>query len=132
MKHPQSVIQKFNNNSCLFLCYLYAVGLEPDSIPDLLSYFSKAFEKKYIDDECYVKDAEGLIRALTGQKVRVQKVDVKDIKSIVNPAPVWYSIDNVTGHFVVVANGKIVFNPLEKSINVEKGKPITARIISYV
>lgn len=131
MKHPQTVIQKFNNNACLFMCYLYCVGLEPDTIPSWLDYFKNAYEKGFIDDECFVQNAEGLIRALTGRKVFVLKKDISKIEGIIGPSPVWYSKDGKSGHFVVVQNGKIIFNPLEKSINVNEGKPRSVRIITY-
>ena len=134
INHPQTVIHIFNDNTCLFLCYLYCCGLQPDSISGYLRYYADAYDKGFLSEEGYVKDAVGLIRALTGRKVNVTKKKISSIADIKNPTPVRYQInqtDEALGHFVVVENGKIVFNPLTVSNQVNNGKPYTARVIEY-
>ena len=128
-KHPQTVIKNFNDNTCLFICYLYCMGLEPDTLADWMDHYKTALQKKCIDEEGFVLDAEKLLLYLTGKKWSVTKKEINTIKDIKERTPVFYSIDGKSGHFVVVEDGEIVFNPLEVSNNVKKGKPISARII---
>lgn len=132
-KCPQTVIQEFNNNTCLFMCYIYCCGLLPDSLAGWLDYYIRALKAKCIDECGYVLDAEKLIRLVTGRRVSVTKKDIESIENITGPYPVMYSMNGgKSGHFVVVENGEIIFNPLEVSQNVNKGKPVSARIISLI
>ena len=115
------------------MCYVYCVGLIPDTLSSWMDYYKTALEKKVISEEGFILDAEKLIFCLSGRKVSVTKKAITDIKDIKQMCPVMYSMDGgKSGHFVVVENGQIVFNPLEVSQNVNKGKPISARIIRMV
>ena len=130
---PQTVIQEFNNNTCLFMCYIFCCGLAPDSLAGWLDYYIKALKNGCIGEDGSVLDAEKLIYCLTGRKVTVTKKAITDIKDIKQMCPVMYSMNGgKSGHFVVVENGEIIFNPLEVSQNVNKGKPVSARIISLI
>ncbi|MBQ5998033.1 MAG: DUF261 family protein [Treponema sp.] len=129
---PQTVIQEFNNNTCLFMCYIYCCGLLPDTLEGWLDYYIRALKAKCIGDDGFILDAEKLIFCLSGRKVSVTKKEIKSLSEIKEMAPVLFSINGKDGHFVVVENGQIVFNPLEVSQNVNKGKPISARIIRMV
>lgn len=132
-KCPQTVIQEFNNNTCLFMCYIYCCGLIPDTIEGWLDYYIHALKTGCINEEGFVLDAEKLIRLVSGRRVSVTKKAITDIKSIKEKCPVMYSMNGgKSGHFVVVENGEIIFNPLEVSQNVNKGKPVSARIISLI
>lgn len=127
---PQTVIQEFNNNTCLFICYIYCCGLLPDTLEGWLDYYSRALKAKCIGEDGFVLDAEKLIFCLTGRKVSVTKKAIQNIEEVTGPYPVMYSMNGgKSGHFVVVENGKIVFNPLEVSQNVNKGKPVSVREI---
>lgn len=130
--HPQTAIIEFNNNTCLFICYVFCCGLLPESLADWMEFYKTALEKKVITEKGYITDADRLFYCLTGKKVKVIKQEITTIKDIKEKTPVLYSINGKDGHFVVVENGKIVFNPLEVSQNVNKGKPISARIINYL
>ena len=130
---PQTAIQEFNNNTCLFMCYIYCCGLLPDSLEGWLDYYIRALKTKCIGEDGFILDAEKLIFCLTGRKVSVMKKAIQNIEEITGPYPVMYSMNGgKSGHFVVVENGKIVFNPLEVSQNVNKGKPVSARVISLI
>ncbi|MBQ5997939.1 MAG: DUF261 family protein [Treponema sp.] len=130
--HPQTAIREFNNNTCLFICYVYCCGLLPDSLADWMGFYQKALKKNVIADDGYITDADRLFYCLTGKKVKVIKKEIITIDDIKEKTPVLYSMNGKDGHFVVVENGKIVFNPLKVSQNVNKGKPISARIIHYL
>lgn len=105
------------------------MGIIPDTLEDWLGYYQGALNRKCLDDEGFVLDAERLLNYITGKRFKVTKKAITGIEDIIKPTPVWYSIDGKSGHWVVVANGKIVFNPLEVSRNVNQGKPRDARII---
>ena len=127
---PQTVIQEFNNNTCLFMCYIYCCGLLPDTLEGWLDYYIRALKAKCIGEDGFILDAEKLIFCLTGRKVSVTKKTIQSIEEVTGPYPVMYSMNGgKSGHFVVVENGKIVFNPLEVSQNVNKGEPVSMREI---
>jgi hypothetical protein len=58
----------------------------------------------------------------------LEKVQIKDIKKIKEKTIVKFT-NGKNGHWVVVENGKVVFNSLQYSNCVEKGKATEARII---
>lgn len=127
---PQTAIQEFNNNTCLFMCYIYCCGLVPDTLEGWLDYYIRALKAKCIGEDGFILDAEKLIFCLTGRKVSVTKKTIQSIEEVTGPYPVMYSMNGgKSGHFVVVENGKIVFNPLEVSQNVNKGEPVSMREI---
>ena len=132
MLHPQTEIKKFNDNTCLFICYLYCVGIEPDSLESWMDYYKKALSLKVLDKDGFVLDAPKLLKHLTGKTYSVTKKAITDIDEVVGMAPVLFSIDGENGHFVVVENGKIIFDPLENSRNVKYGHPISAREIKLI
>ena len=134
MKNPQTAIHIFNDNSCLLLCYLHWCGLDPDRLSSYMRYYANALDKGYITEEAYVINPEGLIKDLTGRKVLIQKKRINSIKEIKELTPVIFKInqtEDAPGHFVLVENGEIIFNPLKKSNCVENGKPYSARVITY-
>ena len=134
MKNPQTAIHIFNDNSCLFLCYLHWCGLDPDRLSSYMRYYANALDKGYITEEAYVINPSGLIKDLTGRKVFIQKKRINSIKEIKELTPVIFKInqtEDAPGHFVLVENGEINFNPLKKSNCVENGKPYSARVITY-
>ncbi|MBQ0003599.1 MAG: hypothetical protein KBT21_08670 [Treponema sp.] len=130
MTNPQTEMIKFSNNICLFMCYLFCVDIRPDSIAAWCRYLAEGIGYKVLDDEGFVLDAPKLLKLLTGKEHTVFKVDLKGIEGIKNKTPVLYSMNGKTGHWVVVENGQIVFDPLIDSQNVKKGKPISARVIT--
>lgn len=129
---PQTVIQNFNNNTCLFMCYVYCCGLIPDSIQDWLSYYITALNRGVIGEDGFVLDGAKLIQILSGRSVKVTKRNISSLSDVKKKSPVLFSVNGKDGHFVVVENGEIIFNPLEVSYNVNKGKPISVRDIEFI
>ena len=69
------------------------------------------------------------IKQLTGREMEsLEKVQIKDIKKIKEKTIVKFT-NGKYSHWVVVENGKVVFNSLQYSNCVAKGKPTEARII---
>lgn len=111
---------------CLAFCYLYCLGIEGD---DMLRQVARAMDKGFIASDCTVLDAGAFLEYFSGRKFNVEKKAINSIKEIKNPTPVRYD-NGASSHWVVVENGKIVFNSLEESFCVMNGKPSTARIIT--
>lgn len=130
MSNPQSKAIMIGKNSCLAMCYIYCIDGKEKSDGTILKMISDAMDQGILDEECFVMSAAYLMEFFSGKKYFVDKQSITSIDKIKDPTPVFYSIDGKTGHWVVVANGKIVYNPLIISKNVNLGKPISARLIT--
>ena len=130
MEHPQTKALNIGNYGCLAMSYLYCVGIDP---AEHIKILSDAIDRGVIEKDCTVYSAEKFLEYVTGKRFDVSKIQINDIKDIIQPAPVRYSYIDADGikhsHFVVVEDGKIVYNPLEVSQCIIKGRPDTARII---
>jgi len=129
MKNPQTRALMIGKYGCLAMCYLYCVGICPESAGEMIKHVSTAMDKGLLDEECTVLDASKYLEHFTGRKFSVTKKNISDIRKIKEATPVRYSY-NGNGHWVVVQDGKIVFNSIADSVCVAKGQPTTARIIS--
>ena len=129
MKNPQTRAEMIGKYGCLAMCYLYCVGVAPESEGEMIKHVSTAMDKGLLDEECTVLNASKLLEHFTGKKFTVTKKTISDIKNIQEATPVRYTY-NGKGHWVVVENGKIVFNSIANSICVKYGKPDSARVIS--
>lgn len=138
MKHPQTTANELSENiksiakyGCLAMCYIYCAGIDEDNEIEYLRIVYNGIRNGILDKDCTVKDAEKFLFWITGRKVTVSKNNVQDISEIKNIAPVRFVAEGYGGHWVVVQNGKIVFNPLTDSVNVNKGKPVETRTIKW-
>ena len=131
MKNPQTKAETIGKWGCLAFCYLYCIGYKDVSDGQLIKMVSDAIDQGIIDKDCTVNNARNFIKFFTNKNCFVDKQPIKEISKIKDATPVLYSMDGgKSGHFVVVENGKIVYNPLSYSRNVEKGVPISARFIT--
>ena len=114
MKKIQDIYKTLGDYGCLLLCYLNEACIDVD----IAKYFNKLVELDIIDNDCYVLDANRLLKLL-GSELRV----VRGINSTGNTI-VPYKYRNAE-HFVVVNERKeIVFNSLENSTCVRLGEPV--------
>lgn len=113
------------------MCYIYCAGIDPNNEIEYIRIVDNAIKNNVLEKDCTVKSAEKFLQYITGKKTVVIKKSITDIKDIKNLTPVKYKVDGLQGHWVVAENGKIVFNSLANSINVEKGKPTEARVIKW-
>ena len=90
---------------------------------------SDLIDSGFLEDDCSVKDASKMLSHLTGKHITVTKKDITDISEIKKATPVKFYYKGYTPHWVVVENGKIVFNSIIKSYSVDNGTPVSARII---
>ncbi len=120
----------FCENLCLFYCYAYCAGLLykwPEDAYDEAEYQRL---KGNLGADGYVKDADKLLQSLTTRYARVEKKKISSLAEIKDDTPVCYQYGNKS-HWVVARNGEIVFNSLKHSVCVEKGVPVSARIIHW-
>ena len=141
MKFPQTTAkeiakncQQIGENACLAMCYIFCSGIDPDDELEYIKIVNRAVNEKILDSDCTVLDADKFIKWLTGRTVSVVKKSLtteKDFEELKELTPVKYKYGTLPCHWVVVKNGKVVFNSLINSINVSKGKPVDARIIKW-
>jgi hypothetical protein len=136
MEYPQTVakniaknIAQIAENGCLAFSYAYCLGIEENL--SMIELVSRAMDRGFLSSDCFVKDAPKYLEYLSGRKFKVIKQNITTIDDIDEPTPVKYSY-NGKGHWVVVENGRIVFNSLLNSLCVTKGKPTEARILKMI
>lgn len=127
--YPQTKAESIAKNGCLAMCYLYCMGIDDDV--ELIKSVASAIDKGILDSDCFVLDADKLLAWITGRKFYVIKKSITEIgglEKITEPTPVRFDYNGFY-HWVVVQNGKIIFDSLANSVCVKKGKPTTARMI---
>ena len=129
MIYPQTFASEVSKNidaigkyGCLAMCYLYCVGIRDNAL-EYIRILSDCMNKGILDNECTVLNASRFLEYVTGKRYDVTKEQFNDLKKV-KCYPVRY-VYNGHGHWVVVDNGKIVFNSLINSQCVTKGKPDT-------
>ncbi|MBQ1778235.1 MAG: hypothetical protein IIZ93_08795 [Acidaminococcaceae bacterium] len=141
MKHPQTLaeqiyqqfptmkLKSIKDYACCAFTLMWTLHVEPDDAEAILTV-GRMMDKGAIDVDCTVY-WDKAARFLTGKGAAVQFIDItdpKELKKIKDRTPVKFSY-NGKSHWVGVENGRVKFNALEKSLCVEKGKPVTMRII---
>lgn len=145
MKNPQTLAEKLyqqfptlklksiKNYACCAFTMMWCLGIEPDDAEAIITV-GKMIDKGIIDSDCTVY-WDRVSKYLSGRNCSVEKVDIKSIKKIKDRTPVKYEyVDEngkTHGHWVGVENGEITFNPLQSSVCVAIGKPVTCRILSF-
>ena len=109
----QDVYKALGDYGCLLLCYLKEANIKVD----ITKYFNELVEFDIIDEECFIKDGNRLLKYF-GSELRVVRGVNKNGNTIV---PYSY---NGKEHFVIIdKNKKVVYNTLENSTCVRLGKP---------
>lgn len=140
MKNPQSQAEelskvfpneKLNNIAkygCCAFVLIWCLGLDPSDI-DAILLVERMIDKKVIDKDCTV-NWDKAVKYLSGRSLKsVEFRDITVIKGIKERTPVRYDF-NGKSHWVGVENGEIKFNSLISSVCVNKGRPVTARILT--
>lgn len=119
----QDKIKWWADGLCLALCYTELWGIKNDA--DKLKIIAEAVRQGYVEWDGTVKNPIGLAR-LCGH------TEVKDIRKVTTYEGHGTVIANFThngfNHFVLVKDGNVVWNSLEKSKCVENGKIESFRI----
>lgn len=127
----QSFFKSAGNGACLALCYIRA-ALGRDATPQMMfDVLWKAAERNIVNvkKDCFVEDAIALMKVANHTKV--YSVIKKDVSSIANIklGAVRYSYNGYS-HWVLVEDGKVIFNSLDDSQCVKYGTPKEARLIT--
>ena len=127
----QDFFKSAGEGSCLALCYIRA-ALGKDATPQMMfDVLYKAAERNVINvkKDCFVNDAIALMKVANNKKVySVIKKEVSSIAGIKLGA-VRYSYNGYS-HWVLVEDGKIIFNSLDDSKCVEYGTVKESRLIT--
>ena len=138
MKYPQTLAREFcsvisparletiGKYGCCAFVLLWCLGIEPDNM-EAIELINDMINAGVIEKDCTVHWVEA-VKFLTGRDITVEFKNIKDILSIKDRTPVRYDYKG-QGHWVGVERGMIAFNPLKQSNCVDKGVPVTARII---
>lgn len=138
MKYPQTLAREFcsiisparletiGKYGCCAFVLLWCLGIEPDNM-EAIELVNDMINAGVIEKNCTVHWVEA-VKFLTGRDITVEFKNIKDILSIKDRTPVRYDYKG-QGHWVGVERGMIAFNPLKQSNCVDKGVPVTARII---
>ena len=131
-KDIQSQMKELFGHSCCAYCYIY-LRLKTDNAKRLTSELFNAWELGYVRDDGFVSKPVQLLYSL-GITVRdIQIVPIDSIKDMKKATIVEYKLskDAKASHFVVVENGKVVFDPAGDSNTVKNGIPVSYRQFIY-
>lgn len=113
MQKIQDIHKALGDSGCLIFCYLYEANIKVD----ITRHFNELVELDVIDNECYIKDANRLLK-FCGSDKRVARGFSANGNTIVK----FRTATSEEGHFVVInENREIVFNSLENSNCVKNG-----------
>ena len=127
----QDFFKSAGNGACLALCYIRAALGEKATPQMMIDALYKAAERNIVNvkKDCFVEDAIALMKVANPTKV--YSVIKKDVSSITNIklGAVRYSYNGYS-QWVLVEDGKIIFNSLEDSQCVKYGTPKESRLIT--
>ena len=87
---------------------------------------------KGLDDECTVLWYK-FFENVSGKKIKIEYRDIKSLEELKDVEQCAVRFDyNGKSHWVYVSRGEITYNPLKYSLCVDKGRPATARIITFL
>ena len=113
MKKIQDIYKTLGDYGCLLLCYLKEANIDVD----IAKYFNELIELDIIDEECFIKDGNRLLKYF-GSELRVKRGFNPNGNTIVK----FRTSTSKEGHFVIIdKNKKIVYNTLENSNCVKNG-----------
>ncbi len=139
MKNPQSLAEELYKHfptpklkaikdyACCAFSLIYWLGIDCSDI-DAIMLVSDLMKHNALDVDCTVIWSL-CIKQLTGREMlSLEKKSITTIKNIKEKTIVKFT-NGKFSHWVVVENGKVVFNSLKYSKCVSEGKPTEARII---
>ena len=123
-KGIESVYKEIGSEGCYFFCLLHICGVSENFI---LRWYDKLIEKGLMTTDCYIKDAPGIIKAITGETVKFSKTETrpedKENRYIINE---WYNPRTKYTHFAMDN-----FDPLTSSVTEKEGYIRSYRVIEF-
>ena len=139
MKNPQSLAEELYKHfptpklkaikdyACCAFSLIYWLGIDCSDV-EAVMLVSDLMKHNALDVDCTVIWSL-CIKQLTGREMlSLEKKSITTIKNIKEKTIVKFT-NGKFSHWVVVENGKVVFNSLKYSKCVSEGKPTEARII---
>ena len=138
MTHPQTLAEELSREledkkllsvakwGCCAFVLLWCLGIEADDY-HAIELVSDMIDAGVIEKDCTVHWKEAC-RFLTGRDLSVEFKDIKNLFNLKDRTPVRFDYKGKS-HWVGVERGMIAFNPLKDSQCVEKGRPVTARLL---
>ncbi len=120
----QTKLKNIGDYGCLCFCYLYAIGVQPE---ELLKHYEDLIQQNIIDEECFVKDGYAFCKYFLNKDVKIifTSVDNKQYDKYISNFTY-----NGKNHFVVTdRDDNVLFNSLEHSVCVEKGRISGKRVV---
>lgn len=125
---PKERLEAINKYACCAFVLMWCLGIEPDNDMDAIMAVNDLIREGAIEKDCTVKWADA-IRHLTGRESSVEFKDITSLKGIKERTPVRFDYKGKS-HWVGVERGMVVFNPLDYSVCVDRGRPVTMRKIT--
>lgn len=113
----QNKLKNISENGCLLFCYAYVMGLKEKEV---IEKYEDWVKLKLINPDCYVMDGDKLINYM-GCCELFTKYKIKSGVSGKGLYIACYEL-NFKNHFVVMKNDNIIYNSLDNSVCVSKGK----------
>jgi hypothetical protein len=120
-RNIQEEMKELWGNSCYAWCLVWLYS-ENTELTNMMKDIIKGIEKKYIDyPDCYVREPAKFVNMLLGfPRFRdVEKVYSEPPKSVTTIVE-W--VNGEQSHFVVMQEGKVIFDPSGDSKTVRNGK----------
>ncbi len=109
---------------------MWCLGIEQEDIKAIMDV-QRMIDTNVLQSDCTVQWYK-IVPYLTGRELKgVRYEKIRILKGIKERTPVFFQKDpdSKKGHWVGVENGKIGFNPLAYSVNVEEGRPTKMRVL---
>ena len=122
MRQIQTVCKSAGDYGCLFFCYCYIGGI---NLYKALSNITNLMDLKILDSEMTVNSAAKLYEYFgISADISISSTPPSD-----NSLYCAGYTNNGYKHWVVCRNGNVVFNSLDHSVCVEKGKATDFRVV---
>lgn len=126
MRNIQEEMKELWGNSCYAWCLVW-LFYEKSEITNMMNQITKGIEKKYIDyPSCWVREPVKFVNMLLGSS-RFRDVEKVYSQPPYNDPTIVEWINGKQSHFVVMQEGKVIFDPSGDSKTVRNGKILSWR-----
>jgi hypothetical protein len=136
MRARQKDFERIGAEGCYFLSIIAAAERYNGSYIDAYDAYTKALDKKIMDENCYMIAPDVLLSDLTGRKWIVRKEPLGYQPNL--GEVVIYRYERVEGmktwaHFVLAGeDNSVEYDPYGKSLTVERGHIVSKRVFRRV
>ena len=125
-------VEKIYEYGCYFLDLLFISKYQEPTFEEIMNFYDTFIIKRWMDEECYVKDPCAILTYLTGKKYSVTKDSVFD-SSAAHIIGYYYNPSTNLHHFVVMNKyNKVRWDSIEDSNTVKNGFIESYRIFKEI